>query len=238
MRLHKICDYSTTNAYAVPPVNEGNGFRDWKPIGLSTNFSVVSHGTFPARFFLNSATHQQLSINIIPTISTSSDTIALFGSTEDIQYMCDKYFSEVQNWLPFLRRERIARRVHDLIVGCDIRLALLLLCMKLVTTTPSYQQDAITSLLYQAVRDLSARVESACLISLELIQANILLSMYEMAHGIYPAGFLSIGRAARLCTIVGLHDRMRAPQLFKEPETWAMLEEERRTWWAVLILDR
>jgi len=110
--------------------------------------------------------------------------------------------------------------------------------MKLVTTSPAYQQDAVTSLLYQTVRDLSAKVENAFVISLELIQAKVLLSVYEMGHGIYPAAFLSIAHAARLCVTMGFHDRKSAPRLFKEPATWALLEEERRTWWVVLILDR
>jgi hypothetical protein len=38
--------------------------------------------------------------------------------------------------------------------------------------------------------------------------------------------------------IMGLHDRKHAPQLFKEPDTWTLREEERRTWWAAIILDR
>ncbi|KAF2655004.1 hypothetical protein K491DRAFT_693296 [Lophiostoma macrostomum CBS 122681] len=36
----------------------------------------------------------------------------------------------------------------------------------------------------------------------------------------------------------GIHDRNNARQLFKVPHTWTHWEEERRTWWAVSILER
>ena len=215
-----------------------NGLPDRNPFDLSTSFSGATLGTFPARFFLDSDSHQQLSTNTIPEVPTPLEVLELLGSAEDVQTMCEAYFSDSQNWLPFLSVKRMAERIRDFSLGSDIRLALLLLCMKLATASPSDQQNAATSLLYQRARDLSFRVESSCLISLELVQSTVLMSIYEMGHGIYPSGFLTIGRAARLGVTMGLHDRKHAPQLFKEPDTWTLREEERRTWWAVIILDR
>ena len=195
-------------------------------------------GNFPARFFLHAETHQQLSPSVATRVSTPLEILELLGSAEDVQSMSDKYFSEVQSWCPFLNENRMVGRVRDFSSGCDIRLALLLLSMKLILFSPSYQQDAVTCLLYQTVKDLSVKVEGTYFISLELIQSIILISVYELGHGVFPAGFLSIAHAARLCIIMGLHNRKRAPQLFTERDTWAMIEEERRTWWIVLILDR
>ena len=76
------------------------------------------------------------------------------------------------------------------------------------------------------------------MISLQLLRSAIIIAICEIGHGIYPAGYLSVGHAARLGFMIGLHDREKAPQLFKEAETWSQCEEERRTWWAVIILDR
>jgi hypothetical protein len=87
-------------------------------------------------------------------------------------------------------------------------------------------------------KDLYSRVENSCLISLQLLQSAILIAIYEIGHGIYPAAYLSVGHAARLGNMMGLHDRKNATQLFKEAETWSQCEEERRTWWTVVMLDR
>ncbi|KAF4490277.1 oxidoreductase yusZ [Fusarium agapanthi] len=38
--------------------------------------------------------------------------------------------------------------------------------------------------------------------------------------------------------MVGLHSQKDAQQLFVEPETWTLCEEQRRTWWAIVMLDR
>ena len=115
---------------------------------------------------------------------------------------------------------------------------LLLLCMKLCTVTnrPSAWTPANDSL-YLSVRSLSASAETAGLVSLRLVQSLILITVYEFSHAIYPAAYLTIGRAARLATLMGWHDRT-AQQLFSHPETLTHREEQRRTWWAMFILDR
>ncbi|ENH75822.1 hypothetical protein FOC1_g10001972 [Fusarium oxysporum f. sp. cubense race 1] len=50
--------------------------------------------------------------------------------------------------------------------------------------------------------------------------------------------FAAAGQAVRLATMVGLHSQKDAKQLFVEPETWTLCEEQRRTWWAIVMLDR
>ncbi|KAL1963623.1 hypothetical protein VTN77DRAFT_7944 [Rasamsonia byssochlamydoides] len=69
------------------------------------------------------------------------------------------------------------------------------------------------------------------------MQAAILIATYEVAHAIYPAAYLSTGHCARLGYTLGLHDR-QAPQMLPKPATWGGNEELRRSWYAVMILDR
>ncbi|KAG5805529.1 hypothetical protein H9Q74_009930 [Fusarium xylarioides] len=80
--------------------------------------------------------------------------------------------------------------------------------------------------------------ESGGIINIRLIQALTLVALYEFGHRIYPAAYLTIGQAVRLATMVGLHSQKDAKQLFVEPETWTLCEEQRRTWWAIVMLER
>ncbi|KAG9502151.1 hypothetical protein J7337_004976 [Fusarium musae] len=84
----------------------------------------------------------------------------------------------------------------------------------------------------------SFMAESGGTINVRLVQTLTLLALYEFGHRIYPAAYLSIGQAVRLATMVGLHSPKDAKQLFMEPETWTLCEEQRRTWWAIVMLDR
>ncbi|KFX97582.1 hypothetical protein O988_04787 [Pseudogymnoascus sp. VKM F-3808] len=107
-----------------------------------------------------------------------------------------------------------------------------------ISEVPPEGDRPASSALYSLAKEQYHRVESDCLISLQLVQSAILIAVYEIGHGIYPAGYLSIGQAARLGIMIGLHDRKNAAQLFKGPETLSQCEEELRVWWAIIILDR
>ncbi|RDW58996.1 fungal specific transcription factor domain-containing protein [Aspergillus mulundensis] len=64
----------------------------------------------------------------------------------------------------------------------------------------------------------------------------ILVSLYELGHGIYPAAFLTIGACARYAVALGLD---RDIFLWDHTESgWAAMEEKHRAWWAVVILER
>lgn len=151
--------------------------------------------------------------------------------------MCSAYFSTVNTWCPIVSRKRLLARLEHFSADADASTTLMLLCMKLATQILSEKEDPRTHL-YWTCRQFYALVEDTPLLSLALLQSKLLIATYEIGHGIYPAGFLSVGHAARLGYMMGFHDRKKAPQLFKDPPTWTGREEERRTWWGVVVLDR
>jgi hypothetical protein len=170
---------------------------------------------------------------LVPT-----EILDILQSSPSIHSLCETYLRSVHSWLPMLSQKRLFQKVNNFSADADMGLALLLLCMRLVSEIPTEQERPATSPIYCIAKDFYSRVENSRLISLQLLQSAILIAIYEIGHGIYPAGYLSVGHAARLGIMIGFHDREKAPQLFKEAETWSQCEEERRTWWAVIILDR
>lgn len=92
--------------------------------------------------------------------------------------------------------------------------------------------------LYASAKAFYELVESSRITSIRLLQAGILIAVYETGHAIYPAAYLTIGRCARVGHAIGLHDTAMIPQLALEPRNWDEMEERRRVWWAVYILDR
>lgn len=66
----------------------------------------------------------------------------------------------------------------------------------------------------------------------------MLLSLYELGHAIYPTAYLTLAQATRMGTLMGLQSKTKTSRLFTPANSWTLREEQRRTWWAILILDR
>jgi hypothetical protein len=95
---------------------------------------------------------------------------------------------------------------------------LLLICMKLVI--PRKEAEIPADPLYYKAKSCFQLVESHGFISLQTLQAALLLSFYEIANAIYPAAFLTVGHCARLGHAIGIHDRKSAPQMFPLSSKW------------------
>lgn len=80
--------------------------------------------------------------------------------------------------------------------------------------------------------------EGAGDISTNLLAAQVLKALHEVASGLYPAAYYSVGSCIRSCMMLGLHNKRTAAALGPKVDAWTEIEERRRIWWASLILDR
>ncbi|KAI1632203.1 hypothetical protein F4809DRAFT_656731 [Biscogniauxia mediterranea] len=175
---------------------------------------------FPVMYFLDSET----CVKPLSPTEALYPTAASAQPTPEAQAVFEAYFSSVHTWLPILSKKRIQRILVDASAAADNSSihSLLFQYMRLLAS-PAPASGASTATPYQVARESLMRAEAAHLPSLALLQSAILLTVYEIAHGVYPAAYLRVGHAA---------------QLFRETRTWNGREEERRAWWAVFCLDR
>lgn len=171
-----------------------------------------------------------------PGMEIPKAILELLESSYDRVCIRDQYFNTIHKWFPMISGKRLAQHVLDLYQKPDIILALLLSCMKLVCYPLVY--DLRHPPLYYTVKQFLHVVQDSGLMSIHLLQAAILIALYEVGHGAYPVAYLSVCHAVRLGMMMGLHDRKYATQLYGPSDTWTLREEERRTWWAVVVLDR
>lgn len=255
-RLSKICVYPARPSHPDPSLipnssisshetalssNKVKGSEEFTasfsiPIpGLLLESGATSRTRSSAPFFLDPESYVPGFINGNTSISVPLETLGLFGSKSVIQTLCDSYFRTTQTWLPILSQKQLLQNIDRLDDSISPELSLLLLCMQLISGLPA---DSALSPLYFATKSFYSRIEASSLISLQLLQCITLIALYEVSHGIYPAAYLSTGHAARLGMMMGLHDTRNARHFFRKADTWTGCEEERRTWWAVIILDR
>ena len=208
--------------------------------GQATQSWTTHSRMFPSMFFLDSYAFDEARLSVPrPSLPVPGEVLTLLGDINDFQGVVDTYFSTIHNWLAVVSKTRLYQQVNNPSTESSADLALLFLCMKLVVHVPFDDSGGAEDNLYQAAKQFLHAVESGGLLTVKLMQAAVLISAYELGHGIYPAAFLSTGHAARLGQAMGLHDRRTpAPQMLRTPATWTLQEEMRRVWWAVLILDR
>ncbi|EED15569.1 conserved hypothetical protein [Talaromyces stipitatus ATCC 10500] len=229
LRLRKSCRYEDENGDQLFTYrNEGTGTR----LLLSLEVALSQ-----SRYFLDSGLCQPISWNSIARPSTPDDILCLLGSQEDIDVVYSLFFSGIHQWLPILSPKKIIQRLRDGVSCFDVHFSLLVLSMKVLGTSPNKLPQVIAFSLYLKAKEVAGELETRGLVSLELLQSLTLICVYEIGHGLHPAAFVQVARVARLAMLMGLANRDKK-QLFEMPDTWTAREEERRIWWAIMLLDR
>lgn len=194
---------------------------------------------FPSMYFLDGDIFKETRLTVPkPSIPVPGDVAATLGSITDLSDVVERYFENVHLWLPVVSKKRMSLTLSNPQLTLTADLALLILCMKLVTQTSHGSPQEAQTPLYSMVKKQAILVESGALISLQLLQATVLIAAYEIGHAIYPAAYLTTGQCTRLGHLMGLHDKQVFPQLLKRSGAWAESEEVKRTWWSCMLLDR
>ncbi|KAL6809509.1 fungal-specific transcription factor domain-containing protein [Trichoderma camerunense] len=208
-----------------------------------TTSSVDSSGMqeqeeFPALFFLDFYTFtQRKDIISTPKPTLSENYYKQLGSREQLRSDIDTYFASVHVFLPIVSRLRIYRVLNGPPGILDSDMVILSLAMKM-HCQPRKEYDLVRTEMYTLVKQGCLEAEQNNVLSVKLLQAFLLVVLYEIGNAIYPAAYLTIGHCARLGYAMGIHNRLNAPQMFSQPVSWAEAEERRRVWWAVIVLDR
>ncbi|KAL7931889.1 fungal-specific transcription factor domain-containing protein [Trichoderma chlorosporum] len=246
-RLGKTCEYAETAA-SDSTISTRLGHIERLLHVDEVSPSRTFPGTSPAAFFPRTAEAFPLPFFLDSEFLTPQGSNSLSGSHHPQLYqtlseqpdsdrvaLCEEYLKTVHKWLPMVSRKRLLNELNSDPAEVDGCLAIFLLCVKAFSTQDG--ECARTSSHYLLARSLCSEAESAGFVSLRLVQALVLLTVYELSHAIYPCAYSTLGRASRLGILLGIYDR-KNNRLFKLPETWTLREEQRRTWWAIFLLDR
>jgi hypothetical protein len=157
----------------------------------------------------------------------------LVGDILDVRHTAMEFFQTIHPWMPLISKKRFYDHhlKHSLHSQAD--LTLLFLCIKLITKIPPSDPR---SPLYNAAKHFFLEVETSGICNIQVLQAGVLISLYEIGHSLYPAAFLSVGACARFAYTLGINGS--GPVHASRVTTLVELEERRRVWWAIVILDR
>ncbi|PLB44284.1 hypothetical protein P170DRAFT_480047 [Aspergillus steynii IBT 23096] len=155
-----------------------------------------------------------------------------------------RYFRGIHTFVPIVSRRRFQAHLLSFGVNPQADFALLLLCMGLLTYSADSPHPAPPGggrvenrMLYVATKSLMAQAQALCQPSTQLVQAGVLLAVYEYANGNPETAFITIGSAARMAYAA----RLRSVSLLSTapPRTdWTAEEEEINIWWGIRVCER
>ncbi|KAJ9151699.1 Fungal-specific transcription factor domain-containing protein, partial [Coniochaeta hoffmannii] len=198
---------------------------------------MPAQSKFPSAMFLDIDCFIYASLPVPkPSAEIPMDVLEILSNANALQQAVTDYFNTVHCWFPIISKKRMnmGHPLHE--GGTD--LAMLFLAMKLVSSPPVNGVASADSHLYVASKRFLALLESSGTISLMYLQAMILVAIYEFGHSIYPAAWMTVGACSRYAEILGLPSYKDSVVILGQLATWTELEERRRVWWGIFVLDR
>ncbi|KAH8899364.1 hypothetical protein GQ53DRAFT_836418 [Thozetella sp. PMI_491] len=192
---------------------------------------------FPAAMFLDIDCFKWASMTVPrPSVEIPMEVLEVLGRGNTVQDAASSYFESIHCWFPIVSKKRMAIGIPMWDAGPD--LAMLFLAMKLVTAPPVQGTRAVDNPLYPMARRFLSLLESSGTVSLQYVQALVLLAIYEMGHAVYPAAWMTVGACSRYADILGIPSFRESTAIMGTLSTWTEAEERRRVWWGIFILDR
>ncbi|KAF7556350.1 hypothetical protein G7046_g6322 [Stylonectria norvegica] len=172
-----------------------------------------------------------------PVQDVPSDVLHELGGSQQVIETASAFSMLSRSWMPIVSRSHYLAAMMSPLSLRRRAFSLLALCMKLCCL--STKEGIKKVKLYRLVKKFYSEVEGTEDLSLQVLQAGILISVFEIGDAIYPAAYLSIGSCARYGLLMGLDkDMLQKMGADSRTTSWLEVEEKRRAWWAILILDR
>ncbi|KAF7556148.1 hypothetical protein G7Z17_g1640 [Cylindrodendrum hubeiense] len=163
-----------------------------------------------------------------------------------------RYFQGFHRHLPIVSRTRFYNNITlGAAPAADVSVLLLVICLITYAPALGYQSrhEAARPVkqhsLYLTARSLFAQVQVSCTPSVPLIQAAILLAVYEYTHGRPDDALTTITGSARMAYAARIHtgDRLQT-QMTRiaghnaDIDFLLQAEEAANTWWGIVVYER
>lgn len=201
---------------------------------------------FPVVFFLDAEAFQRARLELPSSpLRIPQQVTDLVGDLTATRSVAAEYFETIHLWLPFMSKKLFYEHVLNPLYSPAPHAKLLFLCMRLVVSVPSpapekgsmqAEEEPWQAPIYLSAKSFLADLEMAGICSIQILQAAILIALFELGHGIYPSAVLTVGQCVRYGVAFGFDGKYRTGT--EKGSDWIEAEERKRAWWAVLILDR
>lgn len=182
--------------------------------------------------------HPQLRLPFV-NASVTNDVLNIVSGPSSLMDDASVFYDTVHAWMPVISKAKFISDLSALTTQPRADTALLALCVSLIIQSPdSCNSENMRTSLYANAKTLVAFVESAGISSVRIVQSLLLISLYELGHGFANFAYSSICHTAAAAQNLGLHRLCSDKQASVENRAVTDVDEARRVWWGIVILDR
>ncbi|KAJ5987195.1 hypothetical protein N7451_011560 [Penicillium sp. IBT 35674x] len=156
-----------------------------------------------------------------------------------------RYFQGIHAFVPIISRRRFHTQLLSFGTNPKVDFTLLVLCMALLIYSadsdhpgPEGERRVEDLTHYVATKSLMAQAQALYAPATHLIQAGVLLAVYEYAHGHPEQAFVTIGSHARMAYAARLRSTPALTRTTAPRTDWTEEEEESNVWWGIRICER
>lgn len=168
--------------------------------------------------------------------STADVVLRIFGTFSNISPILQDFFTGTHQRISAISKLRFQQNLLSFMDRPRADFAALCLSILLVQQMPTGKGSNMQSPLYFTVKNLITLLEDKSCFSIDLVHCRVLVTFYEMGHGLYRAAHASVAGGAQAARVLGLHKKP-----WRNLEACSdilIMEEQKRTWWAIVLMDR
>ncbi|KAM6480705.1 hypothetical protein HDV62DRAFT_398570 [Trichoderma sp. SZMC 28011] len=226
LRTHAQCSYQLGQPYGTDskPAESVSPMVTNSPSWLSVP-AIIN--------FLDYETLEKASPKVPTRIAVGPELRRFVFGDQLLAQHIETYLNTVNRWLPFIRRSNLEKWASATASQFNGEEVLLLACMKNLVLAPPGSDPATKQ--YLTIKSAFIGAELSGPVTVAVVQAYLLLLLYEFGHGIYPGAYTTLGTCIRYLVVLGI-DGTSCPS--DQTDDWINLETERRLWWVVFAMER
>ncbi|KAH8899263.1 hypothetical protein GQ53DRAFT_777020 [Thozetella sp. PMI_491] len=161
----------------------------------------------------------------------------VLGSRQGVENVVAYYFNSTNSWFTIIEKEAFDSQLEEMWSAPSAEMGVVILCMFLVTRSPQDNPvGGMNDAAYLSAKTLLALVQSKVALSLPLLQAQLLISLYEFSHAMPQQAYMSVGACCTMSKAFGWHGK-----LFWAEERQSMAPRDLKMcsilWWAIVFVD-
>ncbi|KAK0631715.1 hypothetical protein B0T14DRAFT_559472 [Immersiella caudata] len=161
----------------------------------------------------------------------------ILGHRQGVEHVVASYFGGVNTWFTVVERIAFDASLEEMWKTPSAETAVLVLCMRLIIRSPMpHSLAGMADSLYLSAKTMLNLVQSKEALSMPLLQAELLVAMYEFSHAMPQQAYMTVGRCFQITKAFGWHY-----EPFWSDERQALAPRELKLcsilWWAVVYID-
>ena len=147
------------------------------------------------------------------------------------------YFGGVNTWFTIIERAGFERELNETWDNLSAEASVLTLCMALIARPPNQKSSkGMGDTVYHSTKAILSLVQSKVPLSVQLLQTELLVAMYEYSHSKPQQAYLSLGRCLQMTKALEWHN----PNFWSAERQASMprdLKLNSILWWAIVYID-